>query len=64
RALPLVVQKDMQVIRQAWAGMAEQEQEFTTVLSKQQKKKNKRIAKSAGQPYHTGSKGAPPHMSL
>ncbi|MCH93506.1 hypothetical protein A2U01_0014458, partial [Trifolium medium] len=62
RALPLVVQNDMQLIRQAWADRAEQEQEqeFTTVISKQRKKKNNRIAQSAGSPYQTRSKGAPP----
>ncbi|MCH84492.1 NBS resistance protein [Trifolium medium] len=62
RALPLVVQKDLQLIRQAWADTAEQEQEqvFTTVISKQRRKQNKRIANNAGTPYHTRSKCAPP----
>jgi hypothetical protein len=44
RALPLiVVQRDMQIIQQSWADVAGQEQGFTTVIFKQQKKKNNRI---------------------
>ncbi|PNX98052.1 hypothetical protein L195_g021292 [Trifolium pratense] len=61
-ALPLVVQRDIQLIRQAWADKGEQaqEQEFTTVVSKQRKKKNNRLANNADQHYQTRSKGAPP----
>ncbi|MCI26485.1 hypothetical protein A2U01_0047681 [Trifolium medium] len=60
----IVVQNDIHLIRQAWADTVEQEQPFTQYISKQQKKKNSRMARSAGQPYQTRSKGAPPQLSL
>ncbi|MCI32212.1 hypothetical protein A2U01_0053424, partial [Trifolium medium] len=64
-----VVQKELQVVKKLWADMAEakqgkQEESFTPFVSKSQKKKNKNLARSAGQPYHTCSKGAPRNMSL
>ncbi|PNX92858.1 hypothetical protein L195_g016001 [Trifolium pratense] len=51
-----VVQNDIKIIRQAWADMVEQEQPFTPYISKQQKKRDKKKASSAGKPYHTRSK--------
>jgi hypothetical protein len=62
--LPFGVQKELQIIHKAWAEMAEQEQPLTKYVSKTLKKRNKKIASSAGEPYHTRSKGAPPPMSL
>ncbi|MCH79885.1 hypothetical protein A2U01_0000646, partial [Trifolium medium] len=65
RELSLVVQKDMQIIRKSWADMEEQEQPFTTYVSKQKKKNVKKTRRrSAGQPYHIRSKDDPPHLSL
>jgi hypothetical protein len=57
------VQHDIQVLKQVWSDMVE-EKPLTPFVSKGQKKKNKKIARSTGQQYHTRSKGAPPHMSL
>ncbi|CAJ2668561.1 unnamed protein product [Trifolium pratense] len=53
--LPLVAQQDVSLIRQGWADMVEQEQ-FTTYLSKGQKKKLRRKARSAEKSYNTRSR--------
>jgi hypothetical protein len=59
-----VVQKELQVVKQIWADMADNDKQFTPVVSKSQKKRNRQKMRSAGQPYHTRSKGARSHMSL
>jgi hypothetical protein len=57
------VQKELQVVKQLWADMTENEKPFTPFISMSQKKKEKQRVRSAAQPYHTRSKGAPPHRS-
>jgi hypothetical protein len=53
------------VLKQFWAEEHNtKEKQFTPVISKNQKKRDRKQARSAGQPYHTRSKGAPSHMSL
>jgi hypothetical protein len=59
-----IVQKDLQVVKQIWADMAENEKPFTPFVSKSQRKRNNQKVRSAGQPYQTRSKGAPTNMSL
>jgi hypothetical protein len=59
-----VVQKELQVVKQIWADMADNDKQFTSVVSKSQKKRNRQKMCSAGQPYHTRSKGTRSHMSL
>jgi hypothetical protein len=59
-----VVQKELQMVKQIWADMADNDKQFTSVVSKSQKKRNRQKMHSAGQPYHTRSKGARSHMSL
>jgi hypothetical protein len=59
-----VVQKELQVVKQIWADMADNDKQFTSVVSKSQKKRNRQKMRSAGQPYHTRSKGTRSHMSL
>ncbi|MCH82732.1 hypothetical protein A2U01_0003543, partial [Trifolium medium] len=44
--LPKVFRKDIQIIKQAWEAMAEGGQPFTPYVSKQQKKKDKHLARS------------------
>jgi hypothetical protein len=46
-----VVQQDLRIVKQLSADMAEGKP-FTEAVSKGQKKRNKKIACSAGQPYH------------
>jgi hypothetical protein len=57
-----IARKDIALVQQAWADMAEQP--FTPYVSKNQRKRNNKAARSAGQPYHTRSKGVPPSHSL
>jgi hypothetical protein len=52
------VQKDLQVAKQLWADMAD-ENPFKPVVSKSQRKRIKQLARSAGQPYNTRAQGAP-----
>jgi hypothetical protein len=54
--------QDIALVQHAWANMAEQP--FTPYVSKSQRKRNNQAARSAGQPYHTRSKGVPPSHSL
>jgi hypothetical protein len=63
RVLPPIIQKDTAIIRQAWADAEDSEQPFTVYVSRNQKKKRNHIAKSAGEQYHSCSKGAPPRMT-
>jgi hypothetical protein len=42
-----VIRNNIQVTKQAWAAMAKGEQPLTPCLSKQQKKKDKHVTKSA-----------------
>jgi hypothetical protein len=63
-----VVHKDLQLAKKFWDDMVEakqgkQEESFTPFVSKS-RKKNKNLARSACQPYHSRSKVAPPNMSL
>jgi hypothetical protein len=57
------VQKDLQVAKQLWADMAD-ENPYKLVVSKSQRKRLKQLARSAGQPYNTRSQGAPSNMSI
>ncbi|PNY02419.1 hypothetical protein L195_g025726, partial [Trifolium pratense] len=54
------VQNEFMVIKNAWADLVEGDEPFTTYVSKNKRKKNTQLAKSAGQQYHTRSKGAQP----
>ncbi|MCH97869.1 hypothetical protein A2U01_0018866, partial [Trifolium medium] len=58
------VQKELRVVKQLWADMAEQEKPFMPFVSRSRKKKDKQKVRNAVQPYHTRSKGPPSHMSL
>jgi hypothetical protein len=62
-----VAKQDNALVRQTWADMVEKEAPFTTYISPSQRKKMKqkdKHIKSAGQPYHTRSKGVPDNRSL
>jgi hypothetical protein len=62
-----VAKQDNALVRQTWADMVEKEAPFTTYISPSQRKKMKQKDKhirSAGQPYHTRSKGVPDNRSL
>jgi hypothetical protein len=58
-----VARQDIALVKQAWADMAE-EHPFTPYVSKTQRKRNYKAARSVGQPYHTCSKGVLPSHSL
>jgi hypothetical protein len=57
------VQKDMEIIKKAWANVAEgrvpKGPSFTPYISKNQQKKQNKLARSANSFYNTGSKGVP-----
>jgi hypothetical protein len=60
--LPEVIRNSIQVIKQAWAAMAKGEQPLTPYVSKQQKKKDKHVTKSAS--YRSLSKLGQPWLKV
>ncbi|MCH84542.1 hypothetical protein A2U01_0005374, partial [Trifolium medium] len=59
-----IARSDIQVLKPVWGDLVEGDQSFAPYVSKHKKNKMNKLARSAGQPYNTRSRGVPSHMSL
>jgi hypothetical protein len=62
--LDKLVKADIQIPKQIWTDMAEEEKLFTPYLTKYQKKETKKLTTSIGESYNTRSNSDTSHMSV